>query len=58
MPGDALSPVNLAQGITCSAVGVRHEFFETRQPPPPLRAFGDAARLTAGLVHIIDGDDD
>jgi len=21
--------------------------------PPPLRAFGDATRLTAGLVHII-----
>jgi hypothetical protein len=24
------------------------------EPPPPLRAFGDTARLTAGLVHIIE----
>ena len=26
--------------------------------PPPLRALGEAAGLTAGLVHIIDDDPD
>jgi ParB family chromosome partitioning protein len=25
-------------------------------PPPPLRACGEATRLTAGLVHIIEHD--